>query len=338
MRILQTMTAERNHWPGQATREDRQKARRNIVLADVGVSPTTLQRYYFAVGRLRHVLAAVTNEVELDEFIAEWVQAEFEDGTPLYLVADALSGLHHLEPFTRRKLVKSWRLYGIWRKYEIPARAPPITQDLVVAMAGWCLQHDELAMGALLLLGFHALLRTGELLQVRPCDFLLGETSGIVSLQSSKSGLRFNSKESVSLHDMYTIELVRALIDLRRSQDLLNVPCWVQSGTSFRTLFSRILSELQISHLSFRPYSLRRGGATLEMQTHGLMEKTLLRGRWKNSAVARLYICDGLSMLPRLTMTWTAKQLVARFSAVLTAEHRCFNNGVRGKKRRRGNN
>ena len=45
---------------------------------------------------------------------------------------------------------------------------------------------------------------------------------------------------------------------------------------------------------------LRRGGATYEMQTHGLTEKTLIRGGWKNSNVARLYICDGLAMLPRL--------------------------------------
>ena len=34
-------------------------------------------------------------------------------------------------------------------------------------MAGWCLLHDEVIMGALILLGFHALLRTGELLVIQ---------------------------------------------------------------------------------------------------------------------------------------------------------------------------
>ena len=52
---------------------------------------------------------------------------------------------------------------------------------------------------------------------------------------------------------------------------------------------------------------LRRGGATYEMQTHGLTEKTLIRGGWKNSNVASLYICDGLAMLPRLCITYQAK-------------------------------
>lgn len=108
------MTADRNYWPGQATRQDRQKARHNIVLEDVGITSATLERYYTAVSRLAPALEQVNSEVALDEAIAAWIQEEFEDGTPLHLVGDAPSGIHHFEPYTRRKLPKSWRLYGIW--------------------------------------------------------------------------------------------------------------------------------------------------------------------------------------------------------------------------------
>eukprot|EP00435_Cladocopium_sp_Y103_P048071 s1486_g14.t1 len=300
------MPAEHNFWPGQATQQQRRQARQNVVLEDVGLTAATLDRYYVAVSRLQPVLEEVNNEYELDEFIAEWVQSEFEDGTPLHLVGDALSGLHHFEPFTKRRLPKAWRLYGIWRKYEVPCRAPPLTQDICLGMAGWAIQHDELTMGALLILAFHCLLRTGEILQLRPCDFVLDHINGVVSLPSSKSGVRNNVRESVTIRDPIVLEVVQAMITLRHQLGFPRTPCWDRSGSAFRNLFRRILEELDLTNLGFRPYSLRRGGATFEMQTHGLMEKTLIRGRWKNSNIARLYICDGLAMLPRLALTWQA--------------------------------
>ena len=324
------MPAACNFWPGQASREERREARRNIILEDVGATEKTQERYYVAVSRLRPLLKRVLSEADLDDLLADWIQSEFADGTPLHLVADALSGLHHFEPYTRKKLHKSWRLYSIWRKFEIPCRAPPLTQDIALAISGWCLKHGHHVMAALVLLGFHCLLRTGEILQIRPCDFLLNETEGLVSLPSSKSGVRNNSKESVTIHDVFTLELARSMIELLASQGLSQTPCWNFSGTCFRKLFSKALTELDLESLNFRPYSLRRGGPTYEFQAHGLMEKVLLRGRWKNSNIARLYICDGLSMLPRLKISWKGKQQVSYFSSVFTPEHKNFSRGKRG--------
>lgn len=318
-------------WPGQATRADRRLARANICLADVGVTEATLERYYFAVSRLSPILEVVETEFELDQMISEWIQQEFEDGCPLHLVADALSGLHHLDPCSKKKIPHSWRLYSIWRRYEVPARAPPLPQDIALAMAGWCIVQGELVMAALILIGFHGLLRTGELLQIRPCDFIMGDTHGLVALPSSKSGVRNNTMESISLHDVCTVETVRAMLQLQKDRQLDQVPCWVHSGTAFRNLFRKILVQLKVDELGFRPYSLRRGGATFEMASHGLMEKTLIRGRWKNSNVARIYISDGLARLPSLKMSWEAKFQVAKFSSVFTNEQHKFRAGKRGR-------
>lgn len=319
-------------WPGQATRADRRRARRNIILDDVGITKSTLQRYHLAVRRLMPVLRFVQTETGLDEAISQWVQQQFEDGCPLHLVGDALSGIHHYEPWSRKRLPKSWRLYSIWRRYEVPCRAPPLTQDLTLAMAGWCLVQGELTMAALLLLGFHALLRTGELLQIRPIDFMMDRKVGLVSLPSSKSGVRNNSKESVSLHDPIVLATVAEMITLKYQLHRQNLPCWHKSGSAFRALFQRALVALEAGHLNMRPYSLRRGGATFEMQSHGLMERTLLRGRWKNSNIARLYICDGLSLIPTLKLPWSAKHKIAKFSAVFTAEQSSFtSSGSRGR-------
>ena len=328
------MPADNNFWGGFASRADRRRARADVVLTDVGVTTATLNRYYYAVSRLTPVLEAVNTDFELDKLVADWIQQEFEDGTPLYLIADALSGLHHFEPYTRRKLVKSWRLYGIWRKFEVPCRAPPLPQDILLAMSGYCLQEGDLIMSALLLIGFHCLLRTGELLAIRPADFLVGPDHGLVTLPSSKSGLRNNSKESVSITDPTTLEVTKAMLEAKTALGLHQTPCWDFSGSAFRSRFAAVLKALEVHDLNFKPYSLRRGGATWEMQQHGSMERVLVRGRWKTSTVARLYIADGLSLLPSLRMTWSAKHLVAKFSAVYTAEHRSFCNGNRGKRRR----
>eukprot|EP00435_Cladocopium_sp_Y103_P030084 s165_g7.t1 len=139
--LSQWLEEEHNFWPGQATQQQRRQARQNVVLEDVGLTPATLERYYVAVSRLQPVLEEVNNEYELDEFIAEWVQSEFEDDTPLHLVGDALSGLHHFEPFTKRCLPKAWRLYGIWRKYEVPR--PRAVPHSLRGMALGQLQHLE---------------------------------------------------------------------------------------------------------------------------------------------------------------------------------------------------
>lgn len=93
-------------------------------------------------------------------------------------------------------------------------------------------------LGCLILLGFHCFLRTGEI------------------LSSAKKGVRNNLVESPHCENG-------------------NVPIWEISGSSFRHAFFQLLRFFRITHLNFRPYSLRRGGATAYFQQCGLMERTL---------------------------------------------------------------
>lgn len=117
---------EHEQWPGQATRADRRRARRNIHLQDVGVTAATLARYRFAVSRMAPILSSVNSEMALDETIASWVERQFRAGHPLHLVGDALSGIHHFEPWTRKKLHKScaFMAYGVALRFL--AELPPL--------------------------------------------------------------------------------------------------------------------------------------------------------------------------------------------------------------------
>ena len=99
----------------------------------------------------------------MDELVSNWVEKRFSAHKPLNTISDALSGLHYFLASTKKKPPFSWKPFSAWRRYEVPSRAPPITADLVLGFAGKCLANLDLIMAALLLLGFHCCLRTGEL-------------------------------------------------------------------------------------------------------------------------------------------------------------------------------
>ena len=58
--------------------------------------------------------------------------------------------------------------------------------------------HNDLIFGTLVLLGFFALLRTGELFLVKPCNVLMSEQRVIISLEQTKTGKRGAATEIVS--------------------------------------------------------------------------------------------------------------------------------------------
>lgn len=290
-------------WAAQRTTAERRAARKNISLVEVAIQPATRQRYFAGVSRLLPFLDGVQSEEELDDTIAEWVEQEFSAGAPLHMISDALCGLHHFQPWTRKLLAQSWRLFEVWRKYEVPMRAPPLTEDVLFGYVGKLFMDGDLVMAALLILGFHTMMRTHEMLEVRPENFLLGPTTGIVTVPKSKSGQRHNTMESIAIYDLYTLELVRLMVAELKAKGGHKSPCWDSTGTKFREKFYQLADFFGIRHLGLKCYSIRRGGATRDFQQHGLMERTLIRGRWASTQVARLYITDARSQIPTLTIS-----------------------------------
>ena len=67
--------------------------------------------------------------------------------------------------------------------------------------------------------------------------------------------------------------------------------------SSFRAWWRRAIAELGLDPEIFRPYGLRRGGATEFYRRTGSLEATLFRGRWSSLRTARAYIVEGMSLL-----------------------------------------
>ena len=297
---------------GRCTRKEKVRQRRNIELEDAALSEKTKTRYYLALRKLLPYFESAECLDDLDNKICTWMRVMWKAGEPLLTVGDGLSAIQHFEPSTKKRLPHAWKLFTVWRKVEIPSRAPPLTRVLVRSMAVFEMENNRLDMTVMLLLGFFCLLRTGELLQLTVNDFCLGHSSGLVSLKHTKSGRRDNASEFVSFTDIPTLEAVKQLISLRKETNT-GPRLWVHSPSSFRQQFKLLCDHYDLSSHQFRPYSLRRGGATHHFQITNSMEAALIKGRWQSSKVARIYISDGLSYLPNLKMSTRTTTLIKRF-------------------------
>ena len=300
------------------TKKERQHQRRNINLRDAGISANTQERYYIGLTHLLPCLVGIQSLLELDEKVCDWIQECWSDGESLHIVSDALCGLHYFEPWTKKGIPTAWRVFATWRKLEFPARAPPLTAYIVYSLASYAIDHNDLSFAVLLLLGFFALLRTGELLRICPNDILIGKKQIIVSLFETKTGKRDNVAEMVSFFDDFTKETLTAFQDFRRANNTFLTPIWSFSGQNFRDQFKRYMKKSDLLAHNFRPYSLRRGGATHTFQQSGSMEMALLKGRWGSSRVARIYIADGVSYLPGMTFSKQASTFLSTWDPFST--------------------
>ena len=73
---------------------------------------------------------------------------------------------------------------------------------------------------------------------------------------------------------------------------------WVpDSSAKFRSWLSRALKETGLHSVGYKPYSLRRGGATYifgETQSYSAVAQ---HGRWGSQQTVRVYIADSLALL-----------------------------------------
>ena len=295
------------------SRADRKRRRAGIRLRDYTITSRTKARYEAAVSRILPHLENQSSLVDLDGILVDWIEYQWAAGESLGVIGDTLSGLHFYWPDLRGHIRQSWRMFRSWRRVESPVRAPPLTIQLAQAFVGKAVHQGDIALATLIALGFHALLRTGELLSLRFKDLEISHQCGVLSLHQSKTGLRTGAQEAVALRDSLTLQLVDTLRVLRKPfpGDLL----WPHSGQAFRNAFQKLSAFFKIEELKFKPYSLRRGGATYLLQVGVPLETILVRGRWRSIAVARLYLEDGLAQIPALRASNTTQRLISRWVA-----------------------
>jgi integrase len=300
-------------------RLERQQVRQALgTLRDRLVTAGTAARYHVQVLAFLSLLsyAQLPRSLwDLDELLSARVEAMWEEGDPKASASNLLAGMQHFFPPCRGHIPSAWRLLHAWNRAELPARAPPLTLEIVKGLAGLAILQQRLDVGVCLLMAFHCFLRTGEVVNLKAADIVLDRVRGraVVNLGLTKGGIRRGAKESVTVHDSHLVEWISALLTRRLPGDSL-LAC---SAASFRKYFRDLCNFFRLQDFEFKPYSLRRGGATYWFRSTNNLQSVIHRGRWENSKTARIYVTEGLSMLTEIALNPVQLRTLRESAAIL---------------------
>ena len=119
----------------------------------------------------------------------------------------------------------------------------------------WVQGRLDVALGVLI--GFHYMLRGGEVLGLRFCDCTHFSDTVVLDLGFTKSGSRKGVREQVTITDSSLASLLRYFCRECKSSERL--VC--MSPCNFRRYYSRLLSFFSLGEEGCTLHSLRRGGA-----------------------------------------------------------------------------
>eukprot|EP00971_Amphidinium_carterae_P292390 5804316-Amphidinium_carterae.1 len=188
-----------------------------------------------------------------DRACSAFVEELWKCGEAKFEAANVLSGIQHLLPFTRHKLLSSWRLYTAWSKHELPRRAPPLPMGLAYALAFDMYKQKWPCMALLILLGMHTALRSVELFSSTVGSLQINGRIGlgVVVLPFSKNGTRFGMTETVPITDNW-LEHPLFVACHNRSADQ---PFGIESGRVHRTRLAQCLSRFGVAQHAYTWYS-----------------------------------------------------------------------------------
>ena len=277
------------------------------------LAPVTISRYRAATKKFENWLE--TNELswhDKNEETQDWILAEFvleqvdEGDESPQQVRDVVSAMQ--KRFPRRKYLTAWQVVRGWSQLRPPCRAPPIPEDLAMAVVVLSELSDKSAFSLASLLCFVGLLRISESLKMLRSDMVLGESTLILLLGRTKTG----QHQRVVISNAAVVNYVKCWLTNHPGQNGERL-CPISYST-FSKWLQKFCRALGVASFKFRSHSFRRGGATT-MFTRGQPLTTIMHhGRWQSETSCRLYIQHGEADLLNIQRSAIARQ--ARISAL----------------------
>ena len=302
-----------------ARAQQRQKLGR---LRDLTVQPATKARYTKAVDAFltflhENHLTLPKQRHHLDPLVCDFLEHLWAHGYGRAQASDTLAGLQDSDAKLKGHLPGAWRLLKTWHVNEVPNRAPPLPEHVLHAMVGWSFFHQHFSFGVSLLLGYYAMLRTGELLGLRSSHVSCtrNSTKVVISLGLTKGGKRHGAAESC----VVGYDMVVAFLRQWKALASPTTP-FASNPPSWRNLFNQALQALKLEQFGFRPYSLHRGGATWWFAKHHSLDQILVQGRWQTPKTARIYLNEGLAVLAELQLPTSHPSLLPFLSVFTRAK------------------
>ena len=304
------------------TATERAQQRRKIgSLKSLTVQPVTRARYeqarrdFYRWLKDEHLVLPHSG-FQLDFLVSDYLEALWAQGKGRSEGSNILAALQDAQPHLKGQLKMSWRLMKTWVTHEVPNRAPPLPLDALHLATGCALFKGWHTFALSLLLGFHVLLRTGELLALKAKYVSVSEAKGpaVISLGWTKSGKRHGAAESV------TINAEDVCRRLHQWETVRSEASRTGSSHRWRKQFTDCFKSVSLDGFDFGPYSFRRGGATHHFRVYGRFDVLLVLGRWQAASTARVYINEGLSVLTQIRIPWNPflKYLRSQYLSSLT--------------------
>ena len=249
----------------------------------------------------------------MDNLVSDYLEYMWAQGEGRASASTFLAALQDFDPKLKNNLPGSWRLMKTWSTHETPSRAPPMTEPVLRAMVGWAVLHGHETFALSLLVGFYGLLRTGELLTVQAWHIHMSSPSqpAVVNLGLTKAGKRQGAAESITLTEKHVLSKLWSWKDRVPPHTFLTL-----KPHAWRALFAECITKLKLERWEFRPYSLRRGGATHLFVKVNSLDQVLLAGRWTALKTARIYLNSGLAMLSEIQIP---KPLLRPFHTIFSS-------------------
>ena len=206
----------------------RQQLRRKLgPLEENLVRKITVQRYanmfnLFVSYLSQSRRAWPSSPAEFDLVMSEYLEILWDEGSPKTDATYSLAALQYFVPQLKKQLPRSWKLKATWDKLELPCQAVPLSLELLYSLVGYFSRTGENAMALACLLGFNALLRTGELLNLRVADCHQVNSTFVLVLHNTKGGShKLLQDESVSVYDPLICQVIERLCANKLPGDFL---------------------------------------------------------------------------------------------------------------------
>ena len=282
------------------TKQQRIEQRKQLgSLKSLTVQPGTKKRYDLALRQFFDFLrfegiSIPKQRHKMDDLVSDYLEHLWANGEGRALASDSVAALQDADPHLKGALPGSWRLLKVWGQNELPNRAPPLPESILQALVGRAILNKDEDFALSLLVGFYGMLRTGEILSLQPRQVDVSSSGfAVVSLGMTKGGRRQGAAESVTISVFDVVRRLRAWKAKSRTPFAAN-------GSAWRGKFHEYLQALGLESFAFRPYSLRRGGATFWFSKHGSLDRLLIAGRWQAPKTARIYLNEGLARLAEM--------------------------------------
>eukprot|EP00438_Fugacium_kawagutii_P036637 Skav209263 [mRNA] locus=scaffold1552:53537:54241:+ [translate_table: standard] len=201
------------------------------------------------------------------------------------------SAFRRFMPEARWRTPRAKQFFTNWQTVHVARQAAPLPPEVAMAFAGLALDTNQPELAAILLVGFLAFLRTGEMVSLSPTKIVVDVSTGRILLALPSTKTSKAREETVCVTDARVAALLART--LRTSEPLV----WNGTRTSFRSIFQQFCSFFELEDNGFTPYSIRRGGASYAFAQGAAFDELLLRGRWQNNRTARLYLDTGRAAL-----------------------------------------